>query len=196
MHGHFNFKRDHGERAEHGHGHDMRHRFMRGGFGHPHARGRHGRGGGRFFDQGDLRLVMLSILAEAPGHGYQLIKTLEERTGGAYAPSPGVVYPTLTMLEEQGLIEQAGADGAKKLYTVTDGGLAELEANKTTVKAILDRLQETGQRGAGVSPRLMRAQDNLRSALKTRLMQGPLTPEQVDAIVAALEAAARSIDEA
>ena len=139
---------------------------------------------------------MLSILAEAPSHGYQLIKTLEERTGGAYAPSPGVVYPTLTLLEEQGLIEQSGSDGAKKLYAATDEGRAELETNKMTVKAILARLQDAGERGSGFSPRLMRAQDNLRSALKTRLVQGPLTAEQVDAIVAALDTAARTIDEA
>lgn len=191
MHRHWNFIHHDEDRRGH------RHRWMRG-FRHGHGLhgARHGRGGGRFFDQGDLRLVMLSIIAEAPSHGYQIIKTLEERTGGAYAPSAGVVYPTLTLLEEQGLIEQAGADGAKKLYAITDAGREALESEAATLKTILARLTEAGERGAGLSPRLMRAQHNLRAALKMRLMRGPLAPEAVDAIVAALDEAARKVDEA
>src|SRR5690242_9489834 len=92
--------------------------------------GRHGRGGrwggggrrGRVFDQGDLRLVMLALIAEQPRHGYDIIKALEEMTGGEYSPSPGVIYPTLTLLQEQGLAEAAEAEGGKKLYTATDAG--------------------------------------------------------------------------
>jgi len=186
MHRHHRFE----DRCE---GRRGQHRFMRGHFGHHPGRGR---GGGRFFDQGDLRLVILSLLAEAPSHGYQLIKTLEERTGGAYAPSPGVVYPTLTLLEEQGFIAQSGSDGARKLYEATNEGRAELAANQRSVDAIAAKFQHDGGRHSSRSPRLMRAQDNLRSALKTKLMQGALTEAQTDAVVAALDAAARAIDEA
>lgn len=186
MHRHHRFE----DRSE---GHRGQRRFMRGHFGHAMGRGR---GGGRFFDQGGLRLVILSLLAEAPSHGYQLIKTLEERTGGAYAPSPGVVYPTLTLLEEQGFIAQSGNDGAKKLYAATDEGRAELAANKHALDAVTSRLQHDGGRQGSRSPRLMRAQDNLRSALKTKLIQGQLTEAQIDAVVAALDTAARAIDEA
>jgi DNA-binding PadR family transcriptional regulator len=199
MHRHFGFFQHRPEtRDDHDERHGGRHRGMRG-FGGPRGhghRGPGGRGGGRFFDQGDLRLVILSQIAEAPSHGYQIIKTLEERTGGVYAPSPGVVYPTLTMLEEQGLIEQSGSDGAKKLYAITADGRAALDQESATLKAILARLNDSAEHGPGFSPRLFRAQGNLRMALRLRLTQGPLTPEQVDKITAALDAAAKAIDEA
>lgn len=193
MHRHFGFFHHHPEARDHGQG--GRERWMRG-FGHHHHDRRHRRGGGRFFDQGDLRLVMLALIADAPSHGYQIIKTLEERTGGVYAPSPGVVYPTLTLLEEQGLIEQAGADGAKKLYAITDDGRAALEAEAATLRAIWSRLDDAGEEGRGFSPKLFRAQGNLRMALRLRLTQGRLTAEQVDRIAAALDAAAKAIEEA
>lgn len=172
---------------------------MRGGFGRGFGgHERHGRrgGAGRFFDQGDLRLVILSLLADAPGHGYQIIKTLEERTGGAYAPSPGVVYPTLTMLEEQGLIEQSGSDGAKKLYAATDAGREALAAESASLSAIEARFRDAGTRGAGFSPKLLRARENLRTALKLKLMQGPLTEAQVEAVVEALDQAAKAVEAA
>ena len=89
------------------------------------AVGRRGRGG-RFFDQGDLRLVILALLAEQPRHGYEIIKAIEERLGGAYAPSPGVVYPTLTWLEELGYAEVQSAQGNRKLYAITAEGRAFL----------------------------------------------------------------------
>jgi DNA-binding PadR family transcriptional regulator len=203
MHRHFGFfrhdedRRSHDGYGDHHHGHERGERGMRGFGGHHGPRGgRHGRGGGRFFDQGDLRLVILSLIAEEPSHGYQIIKTLEERTGGVYAPSPGVVYPTLTMLEEQGLIEQSGSDGAKKFYAITDEGRAALEAEAATLKAIMARLSESAEHGVGFSPRLIRSQHNLRMALRMRLTQGPLSPEQVEKITAALDACAKAIDEA
>ena len=74
------------------------------------------------FDGGELRLVLLKLIAEQPRHGYDLIREIEERTGGAYAPSPGVVYPTLTMLDDMGLIEEQKTEGAKKLFAITDAG--------------------------------------------------------------------------
>src|SRR5437763_6693299 len=86
-----------------------RYRFMRA----RHMHGRHRFGGGRVFEQGDLRLVILKLISEKPAHGYELIKQVEERLGGAYSPSPGVIYPTLTLLEELGYLTMAPGEGAK-----------------------------------------------------------------------------------
>jgi len=84
---------------------------------------RHDRGGrsglGRFFAHGDLRLVSLHLIAEKPRHGYEIIKAIEEHVGGAYSPSPGVIYPTLTLLEELGYVTVTAGDGVKKLHTIT-----------------------------------------------------------------------------
>jgi DNA-binding PadR family transcriptional regulator len=113
--------------------------------------GRHGRGddetmrAGRMLAHGDLRLIALALIAEEPRHGYEIIKQLEDRTEGWYAPSPGVVYPTLTYLEEAGYVTGA-ADGAKKLYTITDEGRSYLEQNRSFVDAVLDRLKAVGER--------------------------------------------------
>src|SRR5262245_42130870 len=81
----------------------------------------------RMFDQGDVRLVILKLISEKPSYGYELIKAIEDRFGGAYAPSPGIVYPALTLLEEQGLIRVESTDGPRKLYTITPEGEALLE---------------------------------------------------------------------
>jgi DNA-binding PadR family transcriptional regulator len=165
------------------HGHRGRHR---------HGGGHHGRGGdfgggdmmrtGRMLAQGDLRLLALALIAEQPRHGYEIIKVLEEKTEGWYAPSPGIVYPTLTYLEETGAIT-GQVDGAKKLYTITDEGRTYLESNRTFVDAVLERLDAVGERmrsrrdeddgesrrGPRV-PRLVRAAlENLRDVAADRL---------------------------
>ena len=100
---------------------------------------------GRMLAQGDLRLLALALIAEQPRHGYEIIKVLEEKTAGWYAPSPGIVYPTLTYLEEAGYVT-AQADGAKKLYTITGEGRAYLEENRAFVDAVLERLEAVGER--------------------------------------------------
>ena len=113
--------------------------------------GRHGMGGGnmmragRMLAQGDLRLIALALIAEQPRHGYEIIKVLEDKTAGWYSPSPGIVYPTLTYLEEAGYVT-AQAEGAKKLYTITDEGRAHLEENRDFVDAVLERLALIGER--------------------------------------------------
>ena len=99
----------------------------------------------RMLAQGDLRLIALALIAEAPRHGYEIIKLLEEKTGGWYSPSPGMVYPTLTFLEEAGYVT-ASTEGAKKLYTITDEGKAYLGSNKDLIKVVLDRMSEIGER--------------------------------------------------
>jgi DNA-binding PadR family transcriptional regulator len=103
--------------------------------------GRHGRGRpGRLFDQGDLKYVILRLLAEKPRHGYEIIKALEERSGGAYSPSPGTVYPTLTMLEEAGYARGRAEESGKRIYEITDEGRAYLEQHATTVDDIFERM--------------------------------------------------------
>ena len=99
----------------------------------------------RVLGQGDLRLLALALIAEAPRHGYEIIKLVEEKTGSFYSPSPGIVYPTLTYLEEAGYVTASTA-GAKKLYTLTNEGKAYLDANRDIVKAVLDRLEAIGER--------------------------------------------------
>jgi DNA-binding PadR family transcriptional regulator len=100
---------------------------------------------GRMLAQGDLRLIALAFIAEAPRHGYEIIKLVEEKTADWYSPSPGIVYPTLTYLEEAGYVT-ASTEGAKKLYAITAEGRAYLEANRDVVDAVLDRLTALGER--------------------------------------------------
>ena len=110
-----------------------------------------GRGGGDWFRigrmlaQGDLKLLALALIAEQPRHGYELIKLIEEKTSGWYSPSPGVVYPTLTFLEEAGYVT-AESEGAKKRYTITDAGRAYLEENRDIADMVLERLAAIGEK--------------------------------------------------
>ena len=177
-------------------GHHSRHPF--GFHGHDHGgRGHHGRGGGRmgrFFDHGDLRFVVLKLIAEKPSHGYELIKAIETAAGGAYTPSPGVVYPTLTLLEELGYITVSDAGGGKKLHTITPEGEAFLEANSQPVKGLFERMAEAAARSAAFSPQIMRARENLKTALRLKLTAGQLSAEQVEQIAKALDDAAGVIE--
>ncbi len=95
---------------------------------------------GRVFEQGDLKFVVLQLLEEKPRHGYEIIKELEDRFGGAYSPSPGTVYPTLTMLEDIGYARATTDDGGRKVYSITDEGRAYLAEHSATVDSILDRI--------------------------------------------------------
>src|ERR1700761_7559393 len=157
-----------GGKKMHGHGHHG-HGWRWEGHGWKWAGGRHGGGGGRFgfggrggrdfcgrdpedwmrakrmLAQGDLRLIALALIAEAPRHGYEIIKMLEEKTGEWYSPSPGIIYPTLTYLEEAGYVT-ASTEGSKKLYTITDDGRAYLDSNRDLVKVVLERLTALGER--------------------------------------------------
>ncbi len=100
--------------------------------------------GGRFFGHGDLKLVILSLLAERPRHGYDIIKAIEERSGGLYQPSAGTVYPTLTLLEEMGFAHAASDDGGKRIYEITDAGRQHLAEHRSTVDDIFSRIARTG----------------------------------------------------
>ena len=164
---------------------------------HGHGRHRHGRGGrgsGRVFDQGELRLVVLSLIAERPRHGYEIIKEIEDRLAGSYSPSPGVIYPNLTMLEELGHATVEEREG-KKLYAITADGAAYLTVHQAAVDAALARVSEINAAyGGGPAPQLIRATENLKLALRLRQRQGPLTEEQLRRIVEALDAATIAIE--
>ena len=114
-------------------------------WGAPGARRRPGHfRGGRMFEQGDLKYVILSLLDEKPRHGYEIIKELEERFGGTYSPSPGTVYPTLTMLEDLGYARATPEEGGKRIYEITPEGKAYLEQNRNTVDDIFERIADFG----------------------------------------------------
>lgn len=169
-------------------------RHSREGFGERLGKHFGGRFGGRLFDSGDLRLVILSYIAEKPSHGYEIIKGIGEQMGGIYSPSAGVVYPTLNLLEDEGLAT-VSQEGGKKLYTITEAGRAELEANKARIDGLLGRIQEAGRAfgGRGVIG-IMRALHNCKTALKLRMGQGNLTQEQIGKIVDIIDTAAREIE--
>ena len=169
-----------------GHGPFHRWRGPRGGYG-----GREG----RMFDGGELRLVILALIAEKPRHGYEIIKELGERVGGDYSPSPGVVYPTLTMLEEMGYASASSDAAGRKLYTITAEGQATLTESKAQVDGIFARFGEGGEMGRGEGMgSVFRAMMNLRAAVRLRLRGRPATTEQIQAIVDALDAAAKTIE--
>jgi DNA-binding PadR family transcriptional regulator len=166
------------------------HEHAHGGRHHRHDRG--GRRGGRLFDYGDLRLLLLAIIAERPSHGYELIKTIEERLGGSYSPSPGVIYPTLAWLEDMGyaVIE---VEGGRKRYRITAEGESFLAANRAAADELLSR---TGSPDGGdhVPAPLVRSMENLKLALRLRLKRGSIDQATAEGIAAALDAAAQTVE--
>jgi DNA-binding PadR family transcriptional regulator len=125
--------------------HARRHGFggLFGGIAGSRGIGWHGFRAGRKLGGDDLQLVILALLADKPSHGYEIIKALDERSAGFYVPSPGMVYPALTYLEELGYAS-VEAEGAKKLYRISEAGRAYLEQNRRTVDAIFAQLEWVG----------------------------------------------------
>ena len=178
-------------------------RWGRGRHGPGHGGGRHGKGGddmprfGRMVSSSDLQLIALALIAEQPRHGYEIIKLLEEKTDGAYSPSPGMIYPTLTYLEEADHVT-AQADGAKKSYTITASGRAYLAQNRDHVDALLEQLAAVGKRAArirrhferpddqNVPPLVKAALDNLRDVAAKRLEAEPAAETKIVEILARL----------
>ena len=185
-----------------GHHHDRPH-GMHDGFGrHGHADQGGGRRGGRqgrevrLFEHGDLRLVIVAMLAEKPRYGYDIIKALEDRVGGGYSPSPGVVYPTLTLLEEMGHAVVSEERAGRKLYTLSPEGMAYLEANRTVANGILARIDAGAAARRGPPSPVIRALENLQTAVRLRLKGQDATPEQIRTVADAIDAAARAVEEA
>ena len=156
---------------------------------------RRGRDRKRMFSGGELRLVLLKLIADQPRHGYELIKAIEDMTGGEYAPSPGVVYPTLTMLEDMGLIAEKKSKDSKKVYEATDDGRAHLDENSTEVEELIERLEGHGQhRRRGQRPEIGRAIGNLMTALRNRIAHDGWNEQLLNEVVDILDEAAQRIE--
>jgi DNA-binding PadR family transcriptional regulator len=157
--------------------------------------GRRGRRTRRMFESGELRLVLLKLVADEPRHGYDLIRAIEELTGGEYAPSPGVVYPTLTLLQDMGFIEEAAGEGARKPFQITEEGRKHLDEREDEVEALFDRLRDLApseRQNAG--PAIGRAIKNLMTALSHRIGRDGLDEELLHEIAAILDEAAQRIE--
>ena len=198
----FGWKDGHHGRGGHG-CHDDEDRGERHGIGRggPRWGGRHrgpGRGGwergfgGRMFGPGDLRLVLMALIEEKPRHGYDLIKAVEEAFGGAYAPSPGAVYPTLALLEDEGLLTVA-QEGGKRVYTLTDAGKAWLTENRAAVDGVMERMRMAARAMSGQA-----TPDTVRETLRTlsqavQMKPGDWSLEEEARVVEILMNAAREI---
>lgn len=156
--------------------------------------GRRGRRTRRMFESGELRLVLLKLIADEPRHGYDLIRAIEEITGGEYAPSPGVVYPTLTLLQDMGLIEEAAGEGPRKPFQVTTDGRDYLEERSEEVEALFERLAELKPRHSDAAPAIGRAVKNLMTALSHRIGRDGLNDDLLHEIAAVLDEAAQKIE--
>lgn len=163
--------------------------------------GGRGRGGGRrksrkrMFESGELRLVLLKLIAEEPRHGYDLIRAIEEMTGGEYAPSPGVVYPTLTLLQDMGFIEEAKDKSARKPFQITDAGREHLEEKMDEADDLIERLKELApDERAEAGPAIARAVKNLMTALSHRIGRDGLDEDLLHEIAAILDEAAQRIE--
>jgi DNA-binding PadR family transcriptional regulator len=147
---------------------------------------------GRVFDQGDLKYVILQLLVEKPRHGYEIIKAIEERFGGAYSPSPGTVYPTLTMLEDMGYARVTPEESGKKVYEITDEGRKYLEDNRSAVDDIFSRITEFAQSIFGEP--MMQVHRAMKDVGRAVYVQNAKrTPEQLKRISDILERAAAEI---
>lgn len=182
---------------------------MRHGFQNSHRRGRgfggagdgfdanprgQRRGGGRFFAQGGLRLVLLSLIAQKPSHGYELIKAIEDQLEGAYSPSPGVVYPTLTWIEELGYATLTLSEDGRKLYSITQAGQTFLEENAEAAQAAFARINSVRGRNHERPAPIVRAIENFKTALHLRLSGEPLSKPQIEALADLLDKAARDVE--
>jgi DNA-binding PadR family transcriptional regulator len=143
-------------------------------------------------DYGQIRLLVLSMIAEGPSHGYELIRSIAARSGGTYCPSPGVIYPTLIWLEEMGLVAAVDPAGARKSFGISGAGRAFLSANAEEVELLQSRINKMqGRARRHVSPVVLAAMDKLKAALRARLgSNDTVTADEIARIAALIEAAA------
>ncbi|WP_112151676.1 PadR family transcriptional regulator [Rahnella aceris] len=205
--GHRGHCRHESERSDHSERHmlrrDGRHRGEdRGEEGREHRGRGEGRRGGRgergvhrLFEHGDLRRVLLALVAKKPSHGYELIKAIEEASSGLYVPSPGVIYPTLTLLEEQDFLEPVATGNGRKSYQITEAGKVELAQHQAVVDVIFARLAGAQRpRENNLAEGIHESMHRLRHALRGNMMRADLTPEQVVRVSAILQQAAESLE--
>lgn len=189
-----------------GHGHGPAARMRRGerfghglgdGFGRGFGGGPGGGGGrhGKRFAGEELRLMVLGLLDAGPQHGYQLIRNFAQRSGDAYSPSPGVLYPLLTLLADMGLVEEAPGEGSRRSYRLTDAGRDELTGKQAELAAAFARLAALGdEAGRASAAPVRRAMMNLRTAAIQRLTREGADAETAFAIAALLDEAAQKIE--
>jgi len=152
------------------------------------------RGKRRMFDRGELRLVLLKLIAEQPRHGYDLIKALEEASGGHYSPSPGVIYPALSMMADEGLIAEQASEDQRRQFAITEAGKALLEEEAGPTEAAFARLGELNERSERHrAPSIERAAANLFMAM-TQRMRGEREEDLPHRIAAILDEAAQRIE--
>ena len=170
--------------------------FNIGGHGSRHRHRHRGEGRRRrMFDSGELRLVILHLLAEEARHGYDLIRALEEMTGGSYAPSPGTVYPTLTLLEDMALIEEKDGDGKKRLFAATKAGKAYLKERAEEVERLMARLGNHGETSQRVEAMPIKpAVKRLMKAFWIKMAETQGDEETLEQIAAILNKAAKKIE--
>ncbi len=161
------------------------------------GRRKHGGRRRRLFDYGDLRLLILTMIIERPAHGYELIKAIEERLGGSYSPSPGVIYPTLSWLDDMGYATITLEDGGRKLFRPTAEGRLFVDANRKQIDEILARAVFAGERGPprDAPDEVVRGMENIKMALRMKLRRGGVSKETISAVAAALDEAARKIEQ-
>ncbi len=149
----------------------------------------------RIFGPGELRLALLQLLADEPRHGYELIKTIEGMTGGAYSPSAGSVYPTLQLLVDEGAItERQDDEGTRKTYAVAARGKSELADREAEARALMDRLADLAENRRPASTlQVHRAMQNLRNAVRVQRHRGTLEGEALNAVIDVIDEAARRI---
>ncbi|WP_065356098.1 PadR family transcriptional regulator [Kluyvera georgiana] len=160
------------------------------------GRGHHGGRRQRFFGHGELRLVLLSILKDNASHGYELIKAIESLTQGNYTPSPGVIYPSLDLLQDQGLITVQEEGGGRKRIAITVEGTRTLEENRDQLEQIQARIKA---RMVGhelrKNPQMKRAIDNFKAVLDLKVNQGEVSDAQLKQIIGVIDRAALEISQ-
>lgn len=178
------------------------HRSGHRGHGHGHHRSggdwskeRGGRGGRRVLDAGELRLVLLRLIADQPRHGYDLIRAIEEMTGGGYAPSPGVVYPALSMLQDMAQITETQSEGNRKIFAAAPEGTGELAEQADQISALMERLTAMARERDRIDAApIRRAMENLHMAVRSRLGEESATRDTVHEAAALLDEAAQKIE--
>jgi len=160
--------------------------------------GRGGRGGGgrrRLFDNETLRLILLKLLADEARHGYDLIRAIEALSGEAYAPSPGVVYPTLTLLADMDFIAEQPGEGSRKRFAITDAGRAHVAERQAALDLALERLASLAQKAQRMDGGpVRRAMHNLRFALQNRLEKEGADEQTLLDVAALIDEAAHKIE--
>jgi DNA-binding PadR family transcriptional regulator len=144
------------------------------------------------FDAGALRYIVLQMIAEQPRHGYEIIKAIEQRVGGGYCPSPGVIYPLLSMLEDLGHVVVT-PDGNKKLHEITPEGRAFLDENRGFVDAIAARMSDGGRHGGHGHSSIRNSMHELKAVVVERVRGEVLPDEQLKQIQTIIDRATSDI---